>query len=229
MNPQALGPIFTHFNPPVKTVKDLKINWTTKDKEGLAACEKVFKDLSPQHEAAGVSDFVKSVASSSSFRTSSKGQSFSSVGACLADITSNRSMKIFKQQYNYTAIRKIRYVLSFIIPLYANTHFPDSPKRMGIWKFWDRLDIKVGLERGIEVGDTEQAKVVQKVMAEIPEQKQQLQDLYTLLSHHPALSFQPPQKGKRIPDPVLGNAIYDLIEVSISTALSMLWLRRLNR
>jgi hypothetical protein len=220
MVPATLDSIYAIHPTPHSIPSQLKNKWNSDAPDRLKECKDAFKNITPQHLASTLEDFQASVASSSSFRTTSKSKDFTNVAACLAEVTSGKFRGFLHQQYNYTAVRKIRHFLALTIPLYASTMFPGHPQDITIWKFWDRLDRQIGLQEGEELGEQDHLTFIQKATMEVSDQSQGLNNLYNHLLYHPLLSFQSNTKAvKQIPDPVLGDAIYNLITVSCLCSL----------
>jgi hypothetical protein len=215
MDPATLGSIYKIHPTPRSTPSVLKAKWSKNDPDTLQECKDAFKYITLQHLAPTLEDFLASVASSSSFRTTSKSKDFTNIAACLAEVVSPDFRYFLRRQYDYTAVRKIRHLLALTIPLYASIMLPGSPQDSTIWRFWDRFDKRAGIRKGMELGQQEHLGFVQEATKEISEQRQGLDDFYNHLLYHPLLSFQSGTKGaKQIPDPVLGSAIHNFIVVS---------------
>jgi hypothetical protein len=220
MDAATLNLIYEIYPTPRLTPSQLKTKWNDSAPDRLKECKDAFNNITLQHLASTIKDFPASVASSSSFRTTSKSKDFTNVTACLTEVTSREFRSYLRWQYNYTAVRKIRHLLALTIPLCASTMFPSPPQELTIWKFWDRFDRRIGLLEGVELGEQDHLAFIQKATKEVPDQSQGLNNLYNHLLYHPLLSFQSNTKAvKRIPDPVLGDAIYNLITVSCLCSL----------
>ncbi|KAF9643304.1 hypothetical protein BDM02DRAFT_3191889 [Thelephora ganbajun] len=214
MDPSTLGSISSLFPTTSQPPSQLRTKWIG-NADVMSKCKSAFQDLHPQHLASTVVDFRTSVATSSSFRTTSKSKDFTNAAACLAEVTSAEFRYSLRRQYDYTIIRQIRLLLALTIPLYATTMFPTCPQDMSIWKFWDRLDRRVGIKPGLVLGEPEHVAFIQKATEDISNNTQGLKNLYDHLLHHPLLSFASQTKaGRQIPDPVMGDAIYKLVTLA---------------
>ena len=213
MDPPTFDAIFALYPTASGQPSELKKKWAGTVQ--LEKCKDAFNSLKPQHQAPKIEELRVAIASASAFKTTSKSKDFVPVASCLAEVSSKDFREGLRSQYGYIAVRKSRLLLALVIPLYGSALFPGC-REMDIWRYWDRLDMRVGLGAGNVLGEQAHTAFIQNATKEIALQSQGLNELYNTLLHHPLLSFKSQGKGnKQIPDPVMGAAIQKLVVVSV--------------